>query len=146
MGDPLDDFIGWRSCRKCGVSHYPSDACHLGMVMPNTPEPKPEPPVDDAGVYAAFGRWMRLRRKHYGLTQLQLSESLDLTRTSICNIEAGRQRILLHDFIRIHRVLTNAVQQAPRMNAFKRKLLKSPSDAIAFLTEIGALSSQREGE
>lgn len=111
------------------------------MCFPIEPDP-PARPVDDNAVYAAFGTWIRTRRKHYRLTQADLASLIGLTRTSVTNIERGRQRVLLHDFIRIHRILTNAVQQAPRMTAFTKSLLKRPDDAIAFLREIGALDTK----
>jgi transcriptional regulator with XRE-family HTH domain len=36
-----------------------------------------------------------------GLTQLQLSALIGLTRGSVANIEAGRQSVLLHQFLAI---------------------------------------------
>ena len=47
-------------------------------------------------VYAAFGMRIRVIRETIGLSQSELAKVVGLTRTSIVNIEAGRQRILLH--------------------------------------------------
>jgi transcriptional regulator with XRE-family HTH domain len=47
----------------------------------------------------AFGGQMRKRREVLGLTQLQLSTRIGLTRGSVANIEAGRQSVLLHQFL-----------------------------------------------
>lgn len=46
--------------------------------------------------YADFGQRMRSAREAAGLTQQQLADRLALTRSSVANIEAGRQRALLH--------------------------------------------------
>jgi transcriptional regulator with XRE-family HTH domain len=51
---------------------------------------KPEP------LYADFGRLVREHRRRFGLTQTQLGERVGLSRTSITNIEQGRQKVLLH--------------------------------------------------
>lgn len=47
-------------------------------------------------VYEAVGARIHELRKQRGMTQDQLASQVDLTRTSITNIEAGRQKILLH--------------------------------------------------
>lgn len=46
--------------------------------------------------YADFGRKIRTARENAGLTQQQMADRLELTRSSVANIEAGRQRALLH--------------------------------------------------
>ena len=52
-------------------------------------------------VYETFGAQVRERRDAMGLTQLQLSALIGLTRGSVANIEAGRQSVLLHQFLAI---------------------------------------------
>lgn len=42
---------------------------------------------------------LRRARERAGLTQKQLAERINLPRTSITNIESGRQRIALHQLI-----------------------------------------------
>lgn len=46
--------------------------------------------------YVDFGRRVRAARERKGLTQQALADVLGLTRSSVANIEAGRQRALLH--------------------------------------------------
>jgi transcriptional regulator with XRE-family HTH domain len=46
--------------------------------------------------YVDFGRRVRAAREQQGLTQQALADTLGLTRSSVANIEAGRQRALLH--------------------------------------------------
>jgi len=54
-------------------------------------------------VHIAFGARVRLIRETLGLNQAELAARVKLERTSVVNIEAGRQRLLLHtieDFAR----------------------------------------------
>lgn len=51
--------------------------------------------------YAAFGHLVRDARKKSGLTQEELGRLIGLTRTSVANIEAGRQKALLDTVYRI---------------------------------------------
>ena len=48
-------------------------------------------------IYVLFGARVQQVREALGMTQDDLRKKVGLTRTSIANIEAGRQRILLHD-------------------------------------------------
>ena len=48
-------------------------------------------------VYVALGQIVKELRLKRGMTQEQLAERLHLQRTSVCNIEIGRQRVLLSD-------------------------------------------------
>lgn len=49
-----------------------------------------------AQFYFEVGRQVRARRIVAGLTQAELADRVGLRRSSIANLEAGRQRILLH--------------------------------------------------
>jgi transcriptional regulator with XRE-family HTH domain len=62
-------------------------------------------------VYKAFGAQVRERRDALGLTQLELSGRIGLTRGSVANIEAGRQSVMLHQFLAIAAALTLTPQQ-----------------------------------
>jgi transcriptional regulator with XRE-family HTH domain len=50
--------------------------------------------------YQEFGSRLREQREAAGLSQQQLAVAIGLTRSSIANIEAGRQRVALHHFAR----------------------------------------------
>lgn len=52
-------------------------------------------------IYEVFGTKVRKERAKLGWTQLELSKRIGLTRGSIANIEAGRQSVLLHQFVAI---------------------------------------------
>lgn len=55
--------------------------------------------------YKALGSAIKARRERLGLTQADLAEHLDLSRTSITNIERGRQRLLIDQFCRVAEIL-----------------------------------------
>jgi transcriptional regulator with XRE-family HTH domain len=52
-------------------------------------------------IYEAFGAQVRERRTALRLTQQELAGRIELTRGSVANIEAGRQSVLLHQFLAI---------------------------------------------
>jgi transcriptional regulator with XRE-family HTH domain len=52
-------------------------------------------------IYKSFGQKLRDVREKSGLTQIELAERVGLSRTSITNIEKGRQGIPLHVFIQL---------------------------------------------
>jgi DNA-binding XRE family transcriptional regulator len=47
-------------------------------------------------LYQKLGQQIRRKREVVNLTQMQLAERVDVLRTSITNIEAGRQKAPLH--------------------------------------------------
>jgi transcriptional regulator with XRE-family HTH domain len=51
--------------------------------------------------YADVGRRIRKAREAFGMTQEGLASLVSLTRTSVTNIEKGRQKILLHTIVDI---------------------------------------------
>lgn len=52
-------------------------------------------------VYAEIGKRVRRARTKLGLTQKSLSEVIDLSRTSIANIERGEQRFMVHSLFEL---------------------------------------------
>lgn len=55
--------------------------------------------------YSAFGRLVGDRRRHQGLSQSAVAERLRLTRASISNLEAGRQRPQLYQVVALADIL-----------------------------------------
>lgn len=47
-------------------------------------------------LYREIGRRIQCERKELGFNQIELAQEIGLTRTSIANIEAGRQRLPIH--------------------------------------------------
>src|SRR5688500_17669689 len=54
---------------------------------------------DHRAFYAEVGRRVRQAREERGLTQEALGSLVSLTRTSVTNIEKGRQKILTHTLV-----------------------------------------------
>jgi transcriptional regulator with XRE-family HTH domain len=55
--------------------------------------------------YIAAGKQVRTVREDRGLSQATLARRIGFTRSSVANLEAGRQRITLHLFVLIAKAL-----------------------------------------
>lgn len=66
-------------------------------------------------VYVSFGELVKAKRLERGLTQTELADMVGLSRTSVTNIEIGRQRVLLSDLF----VFAKAFDVSP-LSMFKR--------------------------
>lgn len=114
---------------------------------------QPAKPTEEAidRFYADLGRRVRDARVKLNLTQGQLAAQLGLTRSSVANLEAGRQRIPIHVLAQaaiLLRVdasdLFSESQLAPRENDFSYviPLLEgAPESTMQFV--MGALTSLR---
>ena len=60
-------------------------------------------PADE--FYEGLGIAIKARREALGMTQSALASALGLSRTSITNIERGRQRLLIDQFCRVAEIL-----------------------------------------
>ena len=56
-------------------------------------------------VYVSFGEIIKAHRLKRGWTQTDLADRVGLSRTSVTNIEIGRQRVLLSDLFAFARAL-----------------------------------------
>jgi transcriptional regulator with XRE-family HTH domain len=61
--------------------------------------------VSSRTLYEDVGRRIRDVRLERGISQEELAAALSLTRTSVTNIERGRQRILVHTLLQVAEVL-----------------------------------------
>jgi transcriptional regulator with XRE-family HTH domain len=59
----------------------------------------------EADFYESLGASMRRQRERLGVTQLELAEALSLSRASIANLEAGRQRLAAHQLFALAQAL-----------------------------------------
>lgn len=75
---------------------------------------------DDGDLHAALGRKIRQRRQSSGLTQAELADRLSISRTSLTNVELGRQRLLVDQLYKMADVL----------NTKPHDLLPQPSEII----------------
>ncbi len=57
--------------------------------------------TDEARFYGLLGQTIRARRELLGFTQGQVAEALGLSRTSVVNIERGRQRLIVFQLVRL---------------------------------------------
>lgn len=108
-GDPMTVMFGPKHCRKCGRDHYKGDC----PPPPPPPATVIEPPRGIEACYRRLGEWVRQERRRRGWRQEDLAPLMGLTRTSIVNIEAGKQRVLLHDALALLVILggQDAVQR-----------------------------------
>lgn len=65
----------------------------------------------DDRIYRVFGSRVRELREAKGITQEELGRSIELSRTSITNIEKGRQRVMLHQMVEIADALDEDVSK-----------------------------------
>lgn len=56
-------------------------------------------PVEQADLYSVFGKRLADERLARKISQQELANLVGLSRASIANIEAGRQRVLLHQAV-----------------------------------------------
>ena len=61
--------------------------------------------AENNAFYKEFGRLVREFRKAAGLSQTDLAAEIGLTRSSVSNIEKGRQKVVLHTFAALLDVL-----------------------------------------
>lgn len=61
--------------------------------------------IDADRFYEDLGRAIRARREALEITQAELGARIGLSRTSVTNIECGRQRLLIDQFCRLAQVL-----------------------------------------
>ena len=57
------------------------------------------------GFYLRVAERIRSRREELRLTQADLADRAGVTRSSVANIETGRQAVLLHQFVGLARAL-----------------------------------------
>ena len=60
---------------------------------------------DPEAIYRVFGRRLRELRDQQGIAQEELATLSGLTRSSIANIENGKQRVLLHQLLQFAEAL-----------------------------------------
>jgi transcriptional regulator with XRE-family HTH domain len=78
--------------------------------------------IDETLLYKEIGRRLKERRLALGLTQEQLAEASDVLRTSITNLEAGRQKTPLHVLYELCAVLEiEIVELLPKRSEVSQK-------------------------
>lgn len=90
-------------------------------------------------IYAAIGRNVRRERLRLRWTQDQLAERVGFLRTSVANIEAGKQRVPLHTLCEIAAaldVMPGRLLPAEMFPADMREIAQQAEDATQKLLEI----------
>lgn len=73
--------------------------------------------INEQQLYQKIGQHIRQKREEARLTQGQLAEAVGILRTSITNLEAGRQKVPLHLLYELCAVLKVDIQEIlPGMN------------------------------
>lgn len=93
---------------------------------------------DTQSFYNAVGNLIRKARERAGISQERLAAEINLTRTSITNIEKGRQKIMLHTLVEIARILNvEPSSLLPSQESSLEKQLNSlPEDAQSFIKSV----------
>ncbi|MCC0000315.1 MAG: helix-turn-helix transcriptional regulator [Methylobacteriaceae bacterium] len=84
--------------------HVGQTACVSDLNQLPSPRRASKPAMEDR-LYRLFGSRVRALREEKNVTQDELAKRVDLSRTSITNIERGRQRVLLHQMVGIAQAL-----------------------------------------
>ena len=87
------------------------------------------PEVDDRTIdrfYGAAGKKIRAARQEAGLSQTTLARLIGFNRSSVANLEAGRQRIALHLFF----LIAQALQAEPAELLPDMQILQLASPAV----------------
>jgi transcriptional regulator with XRE-family HTH domain len=99
--------------------------------------------IREAEFYEELGRRINDTRKQRGLTQEELAERVGLTRTSITNIEKGRQKVLSHLLVELSGALNIPLSDLlPNPDAEARALQAMPPIARDWIQKtVGSRSS-----
>ena len=90
--------------------------------------------IEEQPFYAALGRNIRFYRDRAGLTQEGLAEKVNLTRTSVTNIEKGRQKILAHTLVSIAQTLAVPIHTIlPSMESARKDLNQIEPEARSWI-------------
>jgi transcriptional regulator with XRE-family HTH domain len=94
--------------------------------------------------YAAVGRCIAAARQSQ-MTQEALAKKVSLTRTSIINIEKGRQQVLLHNLVDIARALqVSPAELIPHEDNIEVLLRDKPKKGRDWIINSAIRSKERE--
>lgn len=82
--------------------------------------------MNEWSIYSALGEAVAIRRKALHLTQAQVAAKVGISRASIANIEAGRQKVLLHQVY----LFAEALKLPSIMALLPKSLLRGENDVV----------------
>jgi transcriptional regulator with XRE-family HTH domain len=77
--------------------------------------------MNEDDLHAALGKKIKEKRQANGLTQTELADAISMSRTSLTNMELGRQRLLIDQLYKM----------AAALNAKPQDLLPQPSELVS---------------
>lgn len=96
-------------------------------------------------LYKLIGERIKSQRESLGLSQLELSKKLDLSRSSVSNIELGRHQIPLHILYEISKVCNvNIDYLLPKKDEIVNFATSEVSDYIKFLNSSKLEDGQKQ--
>ena len=97
-------------------------------------------------VYPAFGRRLRELREKKRVPQQELATFSGLTRSSIANIESGKQRVLLHQVLQFAVILDVAVGDLLSSNLENREILatETADEKQEYLERVRSLAAGQD--
>jgi transcriptional regulator with XRE-family HTH domain len=101
---------------------------------------------DPESIYRVFGRRLREVRERQHMPQQELATLSGLTRSSIANVENGKQRVLLHHLIKFAEALhVNVAALIPESGTGSLKMVdaEAQQEKNAYLEKLRSLSSTR---
>ena len=105
--------------------------------------------ADNENFYQSFGGLVRKHRERLGLTQEGLGRTVGLSRTSITNIEKGRQHVALHQVFALAgaleippATLLPRDEGATAVSALTEKLPGYDQDVVAWVSQVMKPSKQ----
>jgi transcriptional regulator with XRE-family HTH domain len=103
---------------------------------------------DPEVLYRVFGRRLRDLRERKGMPQQELAALSRLTRSSIANIESGKQRVLLHQVLQFAEALHVTVPEL-MPSTEDLPLLRTTevgSEKHAYLEKLRKMATMRSGD
>jgi transcriptional regulator with XRE-family HTH domain len=101
---------------------------------------------DPEAIYRVFGRKLRDLREAKGIPQAELATLSGLTRSSIANIENGKQRILLHQLFKFAEALgvpIDVLIPVAEVGSLKMTDTEAQNLKSAYLEKLRSLASTR---
>lgn len=106
-------------------------------------------------IYEEFGQQLKVARKRAGLTQKEVASRVGLSRTSVTNIEKGRQHVALHQVFLLAEAIgcsardlmpTGAVALEDLIQSDVLQLVSEDREGRAFLEQVVQKSARAQKE